>query len=135
MDRDRWLTVATHVALFVAGLAVGCWSIFLVPLRLPGGIEGLADVLVVVFGAGLGVLGTWGTRTLVASVLPGLGALAFVAISTVTGPGGDVLLAGGTDEDPGLGTVGALMLLAALVAPLIALVFATRLLRRVPPAE
>jgi len=135
MERDRWLTVATQVALFVAGLTVGCWSVFLVPLRLPGGIEGMSDVLVVILGAGLGVLGTWGTRTLVASVLPGLGILAVVAVATVTGPGGDVLLAGGVKGDPGLGTVGELILLAALVAPLLALVVATRLLRRLPPEE
>lgn len=133
MERDRWLTVATHVALFLAGIVVGCWSVFLIPLRLPGGVEGLSDVLALVAGAGLGVLGTWGTRTLVAAVLPGLGALAVVAVATIGGPGGDVLIAGGVKGDPGLERVGELMLLAALVAPLLALLFATRLLRRPPP--
>jgi hypothetical protein len=132
MDRDRLLTAVTLVALFLAGLVVGCWSIFLVPLRLPGGVEGLADVLVVVAGAGLGVLGTWGTRTLVAAVLPGLGILTVVALATIAGPGGDVLLAAGVTGDPGLGVVGELVLLAALAGPLLALVLATRLLRRTP---
>ena len=130
MDGDRWLAGATLAALYVAGMVVGCWSIFLVPLRLPGGIEGTADVLVVVAGAGLGVLGSWGTRTLVAAVLPGLGILSFVAFATIGGPGGDVLLASRVQGDPGLGTVGGLMLIAALAAPLIALVIALRLLRR-----
>jgi len=135
MDGDRWLTGATLAALYVAGLVVGCWSVFLVPLRLPGGIEGTSDVLVVVVGAGLGVLGTWGTRTLVAAVLPGLGILSFVAFATIGGPGGDVLLASRVQGDPGLGTVGGLMLIAALAAPLMALVVATRLLRRPPPPD
>jgi hypothetical protein len=133
VSRDRLLTGATLVALFVAGVAVGCWSVFLVPLRLPGGIEGLSDVLVVGAGAGLGVFGTWGTRTLAAAVLPGLGILAVVAVATITGPGGDVVLAAGVKGDPGLGTVGELVLLAALAGPLVALTIAVRLLRRMPP--
>ena len=133
MDRDRLLTAATLVALFVAGLVIGCWAVFLVPLRLPGGIEGFSDVLVLAAGAGLGVFGTWGTRTLAAAVLPGLGILAVVAVATVAGPGGDVLLAAGVKGDPGLGTVGELVLLAALAGPLVALTIAVRLLRRTPP--
>lgn len=133
MEGDRWLTGATLAALYVAGVVVGCWSIFLVPLRLPGGIEGTSDLLVLVAGTGLGVLGTWGMRSLVAAVLPGLGILTFVALATVGGPGNDVLLASGVPGDPGLGTVGELMLLAAIVAPLLALVVATRLLRQPPP--
>ena len=132
MERDRLLTVATLVALFVAGLVIGCWSVFLVPLRLPGGIEGTSDVLILVAGAGLGVLGTWGTRSLVAAVLPGLGILAVVAVATIAGPGGDVLLATGVKGDPGLGVVGELVLLAALAGPLLALTVATRMLRRAP---
>lgn len=135
MERDRWLTRVTLVALYVVGFVVGCWSIFLLPLRLPGGIEGMSDVLVLVAGAGLGVLGTWGTRRLVAAVLPGLGILTVVALATIAGPGGDVLIAAGVKGDPALGTVGELVLLAAIAAPLLALVFATRLLRRTPPEE
>jgi hypothetical protein len=133
MQRDRWLTAATLFALFVAGVMAGCWCVFLVPLRLPGGIEGAADVLVVAAGAGLGVLGTWGTRSLVGAVMPGLGVLAVVAVATIAGPGGDVLLAAGVPGDPGLGTVGALVLLAALAGPLVALTIATRMLRRARP--
>src|SRR6476661_7914637 len=106
MEGDRWLTGVTLAALYVVGVIVGCWSIFLVPLRLPGGIEGTADVLVLVAGSGLGLLGTWGTRTLVAAVMPGLGILTFVAVATIAGPGGDVLIASGVKGDPGLGTVG-----------------------------
>lgn len=132
MDRDRLLTAVTLVALFLAGVMVGLWCVFLVPLRLPGGIEGLSDVLIPVAGAGLGVLGTWGTRTLVAAVLPGLGILAVVALATIAGPGGDVLLAAGVNGDPGLGVVGELVLLVALAGPLLALTIATRLLRRLP---
>lgn len=140
MDRDRLLTAATLVALYLAGLVVGCWSVFLVPLRLPGGIEGLSDVLVLAAGAGLGVLGTWGTRTLVAAVLPGLGILTVVAVATIAGPGGDVLLAAGVAGDPGLGVVGELVLLMALAGPLLALTLAARLLRRAaaqppPPSD
>jgi hypothetical protein len=134
MERDRLLDAATLVALFVAGLVIGCWSVFLVPLRLPGGIEGMSDVLVVVAGTGLGVLGTWGTRRLVAAVLPGLGILVVVALASATGPGKDVLLASGVKGDPGLGTVSGLILVAALAAPLIALTAAVRMLRRPPPA-
>jgi hypothetical protein len=138
MGRDRLLDAATLVALFVAGVVVGCWCVFLVPLRLPGGIEGASDVVVVVAGAGLGILGAWGTRMLVAAVLPGLGILAVVAVATITGPGGDVLLAGGVKGDPALGAVGELVLLAAVAGPLIALIVATRLLRhttQLPPPE
>jgi hypothetical protein len=130
VDRDRLLHAATLTALFVAGLVVGCWCVFLVPLRLPGGIEGTADVLVVLAGAGLGVLGAWGTRSLVAAVLPGLGILAIVAAATIAGPGGAILLAAGVQGDPGLGVVGELVLLASLAGPTVALVVATVILRR-----
>jgi hypothetical protein len=133
MERERLLNAATLFALFVAGVMAGCWCVFLVPLRLPGGVEGTADVLVVAAGAGLGVLGTWGTRSLVGAVMPGLGVLAVVAVATIAGPGGDVLLAAGIPGDPGLGIVGELVLLAALVGPLVALTVATRMLRR--PAQ
>jgi len=132
MERDRLLNALTLGALFLAGLMVGWWSVFLVPLRLPGGIEGLSDVLVLVVGAGLGILGAWGTRTLAASVLPGLGILAVVAVATITGPGGDVLIAAGVPGDSGLGVVGELLLLVAVAAPLLALVVGTRIVRRPP---
>jgi hypothetical protein len=134
VEDDRLLTGLTLAALYLAGLVVGCYSVFLVPARLPGGVEGMSLVLVLGLGGGLGVLGTWGTNRLVAAVLPGLGVLTVVALASATGPGGDVLLAAGVKGDPGLGTVGELMLLAALAAPLLALVVAMRLLRRVPPA-
>jgi hypothetical protein len=137
MDRDRVLNGLTLGALFLAGLVVGCWCVFLVPLRLPGGFEGMSDVLVVVAGASLGVLGAWGTRTLVGAVLPGLGILAVVALATITGPGGDVLLAAGVKGDPALGAVGELVMLAAIAGPILALIVAVRVLRRAaqrPPA-
>jgi len=135
MERERLLDGLTLAVLYVAGLVVGCWSVFLVPLRLPGGVEGTSLVVILGFGAGLGILGTWGTRRLVAAVLPGLGILTVVALASAVGPGGDVLIAAGVKGDPGLGTVGELVLLAALVTPLLALVVALRLLRRMPPEE
>ncbi|MBV9369829.1 MAG: hypothetical protein JO074_08370 [Frankiales bacterium] len=135
MEHDRLLDGLTLAVLYIAGLVTGCWSVFLIPLRLPGGVEGVSLVFILGFGAGLGVLGTWGTRRLVAAVLPGLGILTVVALASATGPGGDVLIAAGVKGDPGLGTVGGLVLLAALVAPLVALVVAVPLLRRTPPED
>jgi hypothetical protein len=126
VSRDRLLDVAAFVVLFVAGLAAGIWCVFLVPLRIGGEVEGLADVLGGLAAAGLGMLGAWGTGRVAAAAMPGLGALVAIGVSGSTGPGGDILLPGGVAHDSGVGVVAELLLLTVLLGMVAAIVVAAR---------
>lgn len=130
MGRDRLLTVATFLSLLVAGMAVGVWSTFLVPLRLAGGVEGVADVVGLVGTVGLGLLGAWGTRSVSAAAVPGLGLVLVVAVASMSGPGNDLVLPGGLASDPGIAVVAQLLLLAGLLGVGVAVVLSARWLRR-----
>jgi hypothetical protein len=61
--RDDLLVVAGHAALLLLGVALGVWGLFLVPLRLPGGVEGLSVVVAIVGNLAAARLGGFGFRT------------------------------------------------------------------------
>lgn len=116
---------AVGLALFVLGLAYGAWAVFLVPVRLWGGLEGLSLVVTAVGNVGAGLLAAWSLRTPRAALCPVVGwFLATGVLSLLVGPGGDIVVPGGLPYDPGVPTVGALNWLAGLLSSVVALVAA-----------
>jgi len=120
---------APRPALAAAGAVLGLWAAFLVPARLPGGIEGLSDVIAIGAPVGLGLLGVYGTGRVVAAVIPGLSLLAVTLVFTAAGPGGDLVVPGGLKSDPGIGVVGNLLLFAAVIGTGLAVAIGARLAR------
>ncbi|HET7312334.1 MAG TPA: hypothetical protein VFJ17_13515 [Mycobacteriales bacterium] len=111
MARDDVLVVAGHAALLLLGAALGVWGLFLVPLRLPGGVEGLAVVIAVVGNLAAARLGGFGFETPLAAAMPGIGWLLSVLVLVGGLPGlpshaQDVLLPGSLPVDPGVVAVG-----------------------------
>jgi hypothetical protein len=109
--RDNLLVVAGHLALLLLGALLGLWGIFLVPSRLPGGVEGLSVVIAVLGNLGAARLGGFGFATPLAAAMPGLGWLLSVMVLIGGLPGfaghaDDVLLPGKLPVDPGIPTVG-----------------------------
>lgn len=129
-ETSAWVLPATYVVLTLLGAALGVWGAFLVPLRLFGGVEGLADVIGVLGPFLAGYLGARGTDRAPAAVLPGIGWLLAVLALGSFSPGGDVVVPGSLGTDPGIGTVGGLYLVSGLVGILAAGVTAGRRLRR-----
>ena len=122
------LLVAAYVALALLGATLGVYGAFLVPLRLFGGVEGLADVLGFVATGVTGYLGALGVGRAAAAVMPGIGwIVAVVALNIARG--GDVVIPGSLATDPGIGIVGTLYLLSGLVGTLVAGVLAGRRFR------
>jgi hypothetical protein len=123
--------VAVHLALVLLGAALGVWGAFLVPLRLPGGVEGLADLVAVLGNAGVGFAAARATRSVPAALMPGIGWL--VAMMLTIGylrPSDEVVIPGSLASDPGIGTVGTLFLFAGPLGTVVAVVLAQRFTRR-----
>jgi hypothetical protein len=135
--RDNLLVAAGHAALLLLGALLGLWGLFLVPLRLPGGIEGLAVVVAVVGNVGAAWLGGFGFATPLAAAMPGIGWLVSVALLLGGLPGSpahtsDVLLPGRLPVDPGIVAVGSGWLVGGAVAALGGVLWVAHRLR--PPA-
>ena len=129
MDGGRLTLVASYVVLTLLGVAIGVWGAFLVPLRLFGHIEGLADVIGLGGTVAAGCLGGLGLRSAPAAVMPGVGwILAFLALGY--SPGGDVVIPGKLGNDPGVAIVGTLYLLSGFLGTLVSAVLVARRLRR-----
>ena len=132
MERDgRATLVATYAVLLVLGFALGVWGAFLVPLRLFGHVEGLADVVGLAGPALAGCLGGLGLMSAPAAVLPGIGWILAVLVLGYS-PGGDVVIPGSLGNDPAVAVVGTLSLGSGLVGTLVAGVVVARRLRRKP---
>lgn len=126
--------VASHAALLLLGVALGVWGMFLVPLRLTGGVEGLSVLIAVVGNVAAARLGGFGLGTPLAAAMPGIGWL--VAVMALAGglPGmsahdQDVLLPGKLPVDPGIVVVGTGFLFAGAVAALAGVLWASRRIR------
>ena len=130
MDRgDRLTLVAAYVALGLLGVAIGVWGAFLVPLRLFGHVEGLADVVGFAGIVLAGCLGGLGLRSAPAAVIPGVGwIIAFAALGY--GPGGDVVIPGSLGNDHGVAVVGEVYMVSGLLGTLVSAVLVARWLRR-----
>jgi hypothetical protein len=137
VSRDDLLGVAAHVALLLLGALLGVWGVFLVPLRLPGGVEGLAVVLAGVTNLAAARLGGFGLGTALAAAMPGIGwLLAVLVLNGLPGHQGDVLVPGRLAVDPGIVVVGTGFLLVGAVAAIAGTVWASRSLGPLatPPA-
>lgn len=125
-----WLA-AINTALVALGVMLGVWGAFLVPLRLPGGVEGLAVVIGVVGNFVAGVAGAYGTGRPASAAMPGLGwMLAVLVLGGLPLRPGDVVIPGRLPVDPGVATVGLLFFLGGAAAMVAAVAVATRSSRR-----
>jgi hypothetical protein len=129
--RDDLLVVAGHAALLLLGVVLAVWGLFLVPLRLPGGVEGLSVVIAVVGNLATARLGGFGFRTPLAAAMPGIGWLlaVVVLVGGLPGHANDVLLPGRLPADPGVVTVGLLWVFGGALAALAGVVWVAHTLR------
>jgi hypothetical protein len=126
-DEDGFPLSAVYAVLFLLGAALGIWGAFLVPLRLPGGIEGLSDVLALVGNIAVGFFAARGARSVPAAAMPGLGWLiAVLAVGSFVRPADEVVIPSKIGSDPGIGTVGTLYLLLGAVGAVVAILLANR---------
>ena len=128
---DRFPVALVYVVLFLLGGALGVWGAFLVPLRLPGGIEGLADVIAFVGNIVVGFLAAIGVRSVAAAAMPGVGwLLTVLGVGMVARPSDEVVIPSGLGNDPGIGTVGTIFLFAGAIGAVLAILLANWRLRR-----
>jgi hypothetical protein len=129
-QRDRFPIAAVYAVLFLLGVALAVWEAFLVPLRLPGGTEGLAVVLAFGGNLAVGVGAARAVRTVPAAAMSGIGWLvAVLVLSSVARPADEVVIPSKLATDPGVGTVGTLLLFAGALGTTIAVVLANRMPR------
>jgi hypothetical protein len=124
-------TGAVYAALAVLGAVLGLFGAFLVPQRLPGGVEGFSVLLALVGNAVVGAGATRMSGSVPASVMPGIGWL--VALLLTIGylqPSDEAVIPSALASDPGIGTVGALYLFAGPVGTILAVWWAQRFTRR-----
>ena len=140
MASDNVLVVAGHAALLLLGALLGVWGLFLVPLRLPGGIEGPSVLIAVVGNLAASRLGGFGFGTPLAAAMPGIGwlvtAMVFVGgLPGLPGTVDDVLLPARLPADPGVVTVGYLWGAGGALAALGGVLWVAHLVRpRVTPS-
>jgi len=127
---DVVVRAVTEIALVVAGVLLGVIGAFLVPARVLGGIEGLAAVVGLLGNLVLGLIGGVGSRRLRDALLPGIGWFVAVGALSTLQPGGDVVIPGRLDTDPGVTKVGTAFLLAGVVGTIVALLVTARFIRR-----
>lgn len=128
---DRFPLAAVFAVLLLLGAALGVWGAFLVPLRLPGGIEGFSDVLAVGGNVAVGLLAARGARSVPAAAMPGIGWLvAVLAVGTIARPADEVVIPASLGNDPGIGHVGTFYLLLGAVGAVAAVLLANRDRRR-----
>lgn len=131
VPEDRFPVALVYVVLFLLGSALGVWGAFLVPLRLPGGVEGLADVIAFVGNLAVGFLAALGVRSVAAAATPGVGwLLTVLVLGTWARPSDEVVIPSGLGNDPGIGTVGTLFLFAGAIGAVLAILLANWRLRR-----
>lgn len=135
-DEDRFPLGAVYAVLVLLGAVLGVWGAFLVPLRLPGGVEGLADLIAFGGNLAVGLLAAWGCRTVPAAAMPGLGWLVSVLVFiTIVRPGDEVVIPGKIGSDPGIGIVGTLFLFAGATGAVLAVLIAGRRRPVAAPSE
>jgi len=132
--RDDVLVVVGHAALLLLGVVLGIWGIFLVPVRLAGGVEGLSVLIAVAGNVAAARLGGFGFGTPLAAAMPGLGWLVAVIVLAgglpgMSGHADDVLLPGKLPPDPGIVVVGTGFLFAGAVAALAGVLWASHRIR------
>ena len=135
---DRFPLVAVQIALFLLGAVLGVWGAFLVPLRLPGGTEGLAVLIAFAGNFGIGLAASRATGSVPAAAMPGIGwFVSVMVLSAIARPSDEVVIPSSLAVDPGVGKVGTLFLVAGLLGTVLAAVVANRQARATPgpPAD
>jgi hypothetical protein len=122
--------VVLDALLLVIGGFLGLIGCFLVPLRLGGGVEGLAAVIALVGNFAAGALGGVGTGSMRSALLPGVGWFMAVAVISLVAPGGDVIIPGKLTQDPGVVTVGEAFLVLGVAGALAAIAVTALYTRR-----
>jgi hypothetical protein len=117
---------ATYLALAGIGVLSGVLEAFLVPYRLPHGVEGLSIALAVVGNIAVGSLGGIGTKTTAGALVPAGAWLVTVGFILSYAPGGDVILPGSIPIDPGIPWVTSGFLLLGVLASGISVVLTLR---------
>ena len=129
--RDRFPLWPVYAGLALLGVELAVWGAFLVPVRLPGGIEGLSIVIALVGNVLAGFLAAVGTRRVDAAAVPGIAWLvAALVILTVRSPADELIIPGSLAYDPGIGVVGNAYLFVGTAGALLAVVLAARYIRR-----
>jgi hypothetical protein len=126
---DRVEGLLLDLVLLLIGGLLGLIGCFLVPLRLGGGVEGLAIGIALIGNFGSGLLGGLGNRSMRSALAPGLGWFLVVGVLSSVARGGDVLIPGKLPVDPGVVTVGEAFLIvgvAGAIAALMVTAFYTR---------
>lgn len=124
------MLAVTYVVLAATGVVAAVIEGFLVPQRLPHGVEGLAVVLTVAGNLVVGLIGGIGTRTVAGALVPLVAWFFMVGFLMSYGPGGDVILPGGLAVDPGIPRVTIAFLLLGVIAGCLAVVLTLRYTRR-----
>jgi hypothetical protein len=113
---ERLAVLAACIVLTAAGLVLGTIEAFLVPVRLFGGLEGLAVVLGVVGNLAVALLAAAGLQTTAGAVAPAAGWFAAASYATFFNPRGTVIIPGTLGDDPGVPVVGLLWYFGGLLA-------------------
>lgn len=124
------MLAATYVALAGIGVLSGTLEAFLVPQRLPHGLEGLSAALAFVGNVAVGALGGIGTRTIAGALVPAFGWFVTVAYISTYAPGGDVILPGSLPVDPGIPRVTFAFIVLGLLASALSIVLTLRYTKR-----
>jgi hypothetical protein len=127
---ERGVLYATFVVLAAIGVVSAAIESFLIPQRIFGGVEGLAVVLAVVGNAVVGTAAGLSTRTKAAAVIPTAGWFLTVGVLTVYLPGGDVIMPGRLDSDPGVAKVVSAFLILGILGGAVALLVTSRFTAR-----
>lgn len=125
----RLLDTSVAVLLVAVGVMLGLVGAFLVPFRLPAGVEGLSVAIALLTNLAVGLVGGLGMRSRRAAALPGVGWFVAVAALNTFLPGGDVVMPGKLADDPGVADVTLPFLLAGVLGAAAALVVTGRYTR------
>lgn len=124
------MLAAICLVLAAIGVLLATIGAFLVPARLPGGVEGLAAAIAFVGNAVVGGFAGIATGNRVVAIVPGAAWFVAAGILTSLSPGGDVIIPGKLPVDPGVVDVGEAFLLLGVIGAALGVVVTTRYTRR-----
>lgn len=127
---ERVIVVATYVVLAAIGVVAATIESFLIPLRLPHGIEGLSAAVAFVGNLVIGTAAGLAIRTKAAAIVTTASWFVTIGVLTLYLPGGDVIMPGRLPTDPGVTKVVPAFLILGVVGGLIALLVTLRYIAR-----
>jgi hypothetical protein len=130
---ERVVLVATYVVLAAIGVVAATIESFLIPLRLPHGIEGLSAALAFFGNLAIGTAAGLALRTRAAATVTTAAWFVTIGVLTLYSPGGDVIMPGRLPVDPGVTKVVPAFLVFGIVGGLLALVITARYIARPNP--